>query len=481
MVRSIQRNWLICQSLILAAALTGFGIVLDTRLRHAALQEIDARLLAAAQVLSAQRQTGSEPRTWTLPEAVRRRFGPREDEAPHFVVWDAARIMLAAQPPGLDVPDPQQDERPPGPRKPPRHPWRGRDRGEFHELILTESDGGTILVGQSLKRLREERQRWLGWIFTAAVGTLLLGTGSGWLMGLWMFRPVRRLAAEAAAITPQTPGQRLNAASAPRELVPLAEKLNEAVDRLEQHLQQQQRFTADASHELRTPLAVLQMQIEHALTRERTPEQYQHTLQTCRQAATRMRSLVERLLWLARADARQLPEARERIDFADLVRQRLEALVILSQERRIEMQRHLDAAEMEGDRLALEQLVDNLLVNAIQHAPPGSVVNVSVAAAQNQCVLTVRDAGPGIPVAERQRIFERFARLDEARSAGSGGAGLGLALCREVVLAHGGSIDVQDADGGGAEFVVRLPCRSGESSAPLPEPPPSDSSPAAGA
>jgi two-component system OmpR family sensor kinase len=457
MLRSIQHNWLICQSLILVAALTGFGIVLDIRMRHAALQEIDARLLAAAQVLSAQRQAAAPPSAWTLPEAVRRRFGPREDEAPYFVVWDADRTIIAADPPTANVPDPAQDERPPGPRKPPRHPWRGRDRGALHELVLTESDGGTILVGQSLTRLRAERQRWLGWIVTAAVGTLLLGAGSGWLVGLLVFRPVRRLVADAAAIAPDQPGRRLDVAAAPRELVPLAEKLNEAIGRLERHLEQQQRFTADASHELRTPLAVLQMQIEHALMRDRTSDQYQAALQACRQATTRMRTLVERLLWLARADAHHLADAREPIDLAELIQRRSGELAILAQHRGIEIQTQGETAWVEGDRLALEQLVDNLLINAIQHSPPDSVVSVTLARVENMCVLKVRDAGPGIPPAERERIFARFARLDEARSADGGGAGLGLALCREVTHSHGGTIWVQEAVGGGAEFVVQLP------------------------
>lgn len=457
MLRSIQRSWLTCQILILAAALAGFGTALDVRLRQAAMQEVDARLLAAAQVLSAQRQSGSAPPAWTLPESIRRRFGPRPDEAPYFVVWDADRTIVAADPPDAAVPDPAQDERPPGPKKPPRHPWRGRDRGERHELVLTENDGGTILVGQSLTRLWEERQRRLGWIVTAAVGTLLLGAGGGWLVGRLVFRPVHRLVAEAAAIGPDQPGRRLNVAATPLELVPLAEKLNEAVGRLEQHLEQQQRFTADASHELRTPLALLQMQLEHSLARERTPDQYQQALQACRQAAARMRSLVERMMWLARADARRLPASREWIDLAALIQQRCRELTILAQDRGIEIQTHLATAWVEGDRLALEQLVDNLLVNAVQHSPAGSVVCLSLDREEHVGVLKVRDAGPGIPPAERERIFERFARLDEARSADLGGAGLGLAICREVVRALGGSIHVQEAVGGGAEFVVRLP------------------------
>jgi len=225
--------------------------------------------------------------------------------------------------------------------------------------------------------------------------------------------------------------------------------MNEMLDRVGQSVRRQQSFVADASHELRTPLASMRNQLEVLLT---YPDDIDSRT-TCTNVILdieRMEELVTALLLLARLD-NQPSGSDERVDLAQLVtgcvadRPAPESLTIT-----------VDAVEpvrVRGDGSRLKQVVHNLLDNAERHA--GSRVSVSVRAARGQAELIVADDGPGIPVADRERVFERFVRLDEGRGRDAGGVGLGLAIVADVAHAHQGDVEV--LTGTGAVFVVHLP------------------------
>ncbi|MFJ8607668.1 sensor histidine kinase [Streptomyces sp. NPDC093675] len=270
-----------------------------------------------------------------------------------------------------------------------------------------------------------------------------------WLVTRRALRPVEGIRAEMAEITGS--GDLSRRVPEPRsgdEIARLARTTNQTLAALEGSIERQHRFIADASHELRSPIANLRTQLEVA---EAHPELLDtHGLV---QDVVRLQHLAIGLLLLARLDAGESP-ADARVDLADLVLEEVAA--------RAATDRFPPAVALEGEPLAvtgsrtqLARVLANLLDNAQRHA--AGAVEVSVAVEGDDVVLTVGDDGPGVAPEDRERVFERFVRLDEARSRDAGGAGLGLAIARDVVLRHGGSLTVGGDPGRGAVFRARLP------------------------
>jgi heavy metal sensor kinase len=239
-------------------------------------------------------------------------------------------------------------------------------------------------------------------------------------------------------------------------LADLARILNATFARLETAFEQQTRFTADASHELRTPLAIIRTQVEYALARARTPEQYRETMQTCLRASSRMTHLIEELLALARADAGKLDLQQQPVDLQALVEESVALFEPLADINQIHFQCDLQPAEVTGDATRLGQVITNLLSNAIKYNRPGGSVTVTLTRDPQHVVLTVADTGIGIPEEDVPHIFERFYRVDKARSRTSGGNGLGLAICRSIIEAHGGTIRLTTQLNKGSTFWVHL-------------------------
>jgi signal transduction histidine kinase len=229
----------------------------------------------------------------------------------------------------------------------------------------------------------------------------------------------------------------------------LASTFNGLLGRLESSSEQQRRFLADAAHELRNPVATLQARLDLHARSEAMPAEQTRALA---EEAGRLSSLIESLLALARLDART-PLRYTVLDLDDLVLDQVRRVSGATPTLQVDATR-VSAAQVTGDRAALERLIANLLDNAVRHAR--RIVRVELAEAGHEVVLVVADDGPGIPHADRDRIFERFTRLDDARDRDSGGTGLGLAIVREVAVAHTGRVQVADSVQG-ARFEVRLP------------------------
>jgi heavy metal sensor kinase len=242
------------------------------------------------------------------------------------------------------------------------------------------------------------------------------------------------------------------------ELARLARTFNELLDRLEAAHTTQQRFLADASHELRTPLTVLRGEIEVALRRERTGQDYREVLQSAREEIERLSRLTENLLALARADAGEGIAAREQVDVVALCHGVARKLSSLSDLSGVTITVEApDTAIVHGDSVALERVFANLVENALRYSPRGEGVTLSAATEADTVVVRVRDTGPGIPAEHLPHLFERFYRVDKARSREFGGAGLGLSIVEALVEAHGGGVSVASEVGQGTEFCVRLP------------------------
>ena len=212
---------------------------------------------------------------------------------------------------------------------------------------------------------------------------------------------------------------------------------------------------ADASHELRTPVSIVRATAQVALGREdRSSEDYRDSLAIVAEQTARITRLVDAMFLLARAGASGIPMTREPLYLDDLVAESARGLRVLARERNIDV-RIEGQGEMAffGDASLLRQMVGNLLDNAVRHARPGGVVTIRLQREGPTVTLAVRDDGPGVAVQDRERIFERFVRLD-ARSTG---AGLGLPIARWVAQAHGGQLTLAPDERMGSEFVVTLP------------------------
>jgi signal transduction histidine kinase len=225
------------------------------------------------------------------------------------------------------------------------------------------------------------------------------------------------------------------------EVARLARTTNETLAALEASVERQRRFVADASHELRSPIASLRTQLEVGAAH---PELLD--VDGAVEDTVRLQRLAADLLLLARLDAGERP-ADAHFDLAELIREQAEGRPGLTVE--------ADAVEVAGSRTQLGRLVANLLDNAQRHAR--SAVTVSVRREGGRAIVQVADDGDGVPADDRERVFERFVRLDAARSRDDGGAGLGLAIARDVAVRHGGTLTVGEAATGGALFELRLP------------------------
>jgi two-component system, OmpR family, sensor kinase len=334
---------------------------------------------------------------------------------------------------------------------------RAVDFGNYRQIANVLPSGEIIWVGCSMAPELKEL-RLTAWRLSIVGGIiLLLGlTGGWWLVGRAL-RPIDDISAAAVKISAGDLSQRINVAETESELGRLAAVLNSTFARLESAFAQQQQFTADAAHELRTPVSVMLTQTQTALTRERSATEYRETVEACLRASQRMRRLIELLLELARLDAGQETMKRLRFNLAGTVTDCVEQLEPIAGQRNVKITTELVPVEITGDAERLAQVVANLLTNAIQYNQPGGEVRVKLEAQTGLAVLTVSDTGPGISAEDLPHVFERFYRGDTSRTTADGNAGLGLAISKAIIEAHGGTISVSSKPGTGTTFIAILP------------------------
>ena len=387
----------------------------------------------------------------TLPSEFTQRY--REEAAPYFVVWLDKSKALKESPRPAEVAAPEFDTTlgdNPG-------QLQTRQRGPVREAIIAGKHGTQVLVGRSIQRELAELTALAWQLVLTGLGVLTIGLAGGFFLSMRAVRPIAAMSSAAAGISAANLSQRINVREVDSELGDLASILNEMFGRLEGAFERQARFTADASHELRTPLAVMLSCAELALSRPRDAADYQQTLDTCVRASRRMKSIIEGLLTLARADAGKLELHREPLDLGELVRDAVAMLEPLAAQRNVNLSVEAGDLELTGDVTRLAQVVTNLLSNAINYNRPGGSVQVTLEASGQEVAIAVADTGCGIPDEDRPHIFERFYRVDKARSREPGGSGLGLAICTSIIQAHGGSITFTSELNQGTTFVVHLP------------------------
>jgi heavy metal sensor kinase len=270
--------------------------------------------------------------------------------------------------------------------------------------------------------------------------------------------PIEQMARRAQEITPQRLHERLPNDNTGDELGQLARVFNETLARLEQAFEQLRRFTADASHELRTPLAAIRSVGEVGLQKDGSRAEYRDIIGSMLEEVNRLTSLVDNLLTISRADAGSLQLELVDVPVMQLVREAAALFEVLVEEKALNLIVTGDeSATVQGDRLFLRQALVNLLHNAVKYSPLGGTISVRVKSSLNEVAVDIEDNGPGIPLEDRQKIFDRFYRVDRARWRESGGAGLGLSITKWVVEAHGGKIGLESEWTEGCLFRVNLP------------------------
>lgn len=329
--------------------------------------------------------------------------------------------------------------------------------GEVQAFAAHATVGGrsvailTVTATTSLGQINETFARLL---LIGVPGILLLAGGTVWLVVGRALRPVEQIRRTTTEITAADLSRRVPEPAARDEIGELARTMNGMLARIEDSAVRQRRFVADASHELRTPLAAIRTALEVGLAHPQRAPWGEIAERVMRQSAG-LESLVEKLLLLARSDERHLRQANRRVAIEPLVREVCAGAAAARVP--VELRPGAGAqARVLGEPEQLERLVRNILDNAVRHARSRVALSID-AAAPDGVVIEIADDGPGIPVHERERVFDRFVRLDASRERGSGTSGLGLALAKEIAVAHGGSIAIAGAPGGGTLVRIVLP------------------------
>ncbi len=300
--------------------------------------------------------------------------------------------------------------------------------------------------------------------FLIAIPLLLaIAAAGGYFLARRSLSPVSAMAARAAEISAANLHERLPVAAPHDELGGLALVVNDLLDRLESAFAQQRRFMADASHELRTPTSIVRTEAEVTLAREHRDEgEYRDSIRVMLDATQRLTRVVDDLFLLARADAGHLAVRSDDIYLDEVVHTATRGVQHVAERQGVQVKlTHVVDAPFRGDADLLGRALLNLLDNAIRYSPRGSTVEVHLANANGRYDVRVTDAGPGIPADARDRIFDRFFRIDSARSRAEGssttGAGLGLAIARHIVAAHGGELELVESRPGHTVFRMTLP------------------------
>ncbi len=327
----------------------------------------------------------------------------------------------------------------------------------------TGDEPGTTLIAIPLTDVFQTLNRlFIVEVLVIAAVLVALAALAWWVVRLGL-RPLDRIAHTAGAIAAGDLSQRVTPAREHTEVGRLGLALNAMLTQIEKAFHAREasenrlrRFLADASHELRTPLAAIRGYAElYRLGAGRSPDDAAASMRRIEDEAKRMGELVENLLTLARLD--QIPAAeRKPVDLSKLAANAAEDARVTAPERRVDFSSPGPVAVM-GDSSQLQQVIANLVRNALVHTPSGTPVEIHVGAESGSALLEVRDHGRGLPGDEPEQLFERFWRADPGRERGAGGAGLGLSIVRAFVEAHGGRVVAANAPGGGASFTVRLP------------------------
>jgi signal transduction histidine kinase len=436
---SVRVRTTVAATVLVGLALLAGGFALVIAMRNSLTDEVRSAAQVRAEDTAAALEAGTDPSFVAA--------GLDQDDDDAFIqILDGDGAVVAASP--LVAGDPAVAS------LDPRESAEVTVPGEDDEFMAVAADAGryTVIAGRTLDTVSESTEVVTDLLVIGLPILLVVAALTTWLVVGRALAPVESIRREVDAISSADLDRRVPRPPGHDEIARLATTMNDMLERLERGQARQRRFVADASHELRSPVASIR---QHAEVAQAHPDRTTvgALAETVAAENLRVERLVDDLLLLTRADEHTLQFQRRPVDLDDLVfeeAQRLRDATPL----RVDTTR-VSAGRVSGDRAALWRALRNLGDNAVRHAK--SQVAFRLAEQNGAVVLDVDDDGPGIPAADRQRVFERFVRLDDARARDAGGSGLGLAIVAEVVGAHRGTISIDDSGLGGARFEVRLP------------------------
>ncbi|MDD4858758.1 MAG: ATP-binding protein [Dehalococcoidales bacterium] len=314
-----------------------------------------------------------------------------------------------------------------------------------------------IILGRSTSEIETVLDTFRYVLGVSGLTAILLAAFGGLFLATRVLKPVDRITRAAQEIGEHDLTRRIDV-HGEDELGRLAGTLNGMIGRLEAAFERQRQFTADASHELRTPLAIMQAESTLALSKERSEAEYRKALELISQEISYMTAIIGKLLFLARSDAGKEPLTFERTNLKDLLTELAADIDVLARDKDLKFT--LGAMEdlsVKGDSVKLRQLFLNIMQNAVRYTPNGGSIFASLTGKNGMAEVSITDTGIGIAPEHLPHLFERFYRVDKARSRAEGGAGLGLAIAKYIAGVHGGRIDVSSEAGKGSTFSVYLP------------------------
>lgn len=417
-------------------------------------------------------------RSWQVEQIVRKapidftdQVIAREIEtrvAPEFnnrfvrVARSGGTVIYRSGPPADRSFDPSQIAESPKGRRP-ATPTTTIAAGQ-HLMIRTtvmEADTGTYVVelGVSIASMEEVLNRLLDLLALLLPILIICAAAGGYWLVSWALRPVDRLSQTAEQMSLQNLTLRVPVSASGDALERLSTSLNNMLGRLRDSVQTSRRFLADASHELRTPLTVIKGELQE-LTRVShwSKNDVRERVGSVLEEVGRLEHLVSGLMVLSRLDAGETQLAWLQVDLAELSLSTAEQMRLMAEDRGIEIESSsLEQSAVLGDRARLKQIIVNLLDNAIRFTPPGGIVTLRTETCEDGSLLEISDTGIGIPPSALPHVFDRFYRVDEARSRDDGGAGLGLSIVKSICSAHGAEINVESRLGIGSCFRIWFP------------------------
>ncbi len=314
----------------------------------------------------------------------------------------------------------------------------------------------TMIVGMNLSRVHEDINSYRNYFLATVPLVLIFLAGGGWLISQRALKPVALIADTAEKISHKALNQRIPLIHADKEFSRLVQVINEMLDRLEMSFKQALRFSADAAHELQTPLTILQGELDNAVQHAEIGSDEQQRYNSLLEEVQMLKMIVQKLLVLARADAGKLALKLEPTDMSALVESSAEDAGVIAPHLQIEKE-IIPGITVKADAELLAQAIRNLMSNAVKYNLDRGFIRFELLVREQKAIFTISNTGATIPESDRQKIFDRFYRVDKSRSKTTSGTGLGLSLAREIVIAHHGDLILNMNTGNIVSFTMSLP------------------------
>jgi two-component system, OmpR family, sensor kinase len=463
--RSLRFQLLVWYTTLLIAAFAVIGVILNFAVKQVVLQNLrdllDRRVRQIAHIIDEHNRPLSAD--W-LKQEIQSLYAPETPESNgRFVRVTDARNGAVIYLSGVPINNIFDPEKVPPINLKESRPFRFEledDQRIIIKMGRKETRRGPVLieVGGAMKPIRESVRHVLLSLSLATPALVAVAAIGAYILIGRALKPVVRITRSAEEISLQNLGEKLPVVHSGDELETLSLALNRMIKRLHDSVETTRRFVADASHELRTPLAVLRGELENVMSQDNLSTEARERVASNLEEVERLAKIVQGLFALSRLDCGEAQAESTVFDLAKVVSTTTEQMCLLAEDKGVTLEsRSLSPTLVRGDPARIKQVIVNLVDNAINYTPEGGRVEVKTSRANSHAVLEVTDTGIGIPEEASTKIFERFYRVDPARSRDLGGAGLGLSIVKSICTAHGGEIFLESKMGKGSRFTIQFP------------------------